>query len=66
MALKIEEELRQRLARALAARALTALQAEMTPVDALESQDAWPPLPGREVEAASGRVPLPVCKAVGA
>ena len=58
---KIEEELRQRLARALAARALETLRAEMPPVDAPESQDAWPPLPGRAADAMSGWLGAAAC-----
>ena len=47
---KVEEELRQRLARALAARALDALQGELTPAQTPESLAAWPPLPSQEIE----------------
>ena len=47
---KIEEELRQRLARALTARTLDALQVELTPAQTQESLAAWPPLPSQEVE----------------
>ena len=49
---KIEEELRQRLARALTARTLDALQVELTLAQTPESLAAWPPLPSQEVSAA--------------
>ena len=42
---KIEDELRQRLARAHAARTLDALQVELMPAQTPESLAAWPPLP---------------------
>ena len=47
---KIEEELRQRLARALAARALDELQVELTPAQTPAGLAAWPPLPTQEIE----------------
>jgi hypothetical protein len=50
---KVEEELRQRLARALAARALDELQVELTPAQTPAGLAAWPPLPTQEIEGVS-------------
>ena len=68
---KIEEELRQRLARALAARTLDALQGNAAggadaAAQTQESLAEWPPLPGREAGVTSGSTPMPAGGAEGA
>ena len=63
---KIEEELRQRLARALTASTLDALQVELTLAQTPESLAAWPPLPSQEVSVAGGSEPMSAEGAEGA
>ena len=54
---KVEDELRQRLSRVLATRALNELRAEMVPNDTPEGRAAWPPLPGGDVGGEVGQEP---------